>query len=148
MCLFYRGDTSGWISVWKVHLEPEKENLRKIVKAFVISEKQRNSSYSMESRIAALESANLMALSRTQDESENKPCIVYNFDDILKASRREHQNENRYLSVMFEAHCHSGVVLSLSFNANGKFLATGCSDGVVNIWSIQVINKLKVGMFE
>ncbi|XP_068741343.1 probable E3 ubiquitin-protein ligase HERC1 [Montipora capricornis] len=133
------GDTTGLICVWKVPLETDNKHLCEIVKAFVISQKQCNSSSSMDCRIAALESANLMELSRmeAEDNSENKPCTVYSFDDILKASQGKYQNESGTLSLIFEAHGHSGVVSALSFNTNGKFLASGCSDGVVNIWSMQ-----------
>lgn len=128
--------------MWQVPLQPDKENLRKIVKAYLISEKQRSSSSSMESRIAALESANLMELSQAQDEEERgdklTPCIVYNFDDILRACGKSHQSEDRTLSLMFETSGHRGVVSALRFNNSGTFLATGCSNGLVNIWSIQV----------
>lgn len=131
--------------MWQVPQQPDKENLRKIVRAFLISEKQHNSNSTMESRIAALESANLMELSRTQDEEasanslKKKPCTVYNFDDILKAHERPGQNEGGSVPLMFEANGHSSLVSSLSFNSNGIFLATGCNDGIVNIWSIQVM---------
>lgn len=127
--------------MWQVPLEPDKENLRKIVKAF--SEKQGNSTSSVQCRLADLESANLMELSTSEDEDESgnapKPCTVYSFDDVLKASGRSYQNNSRNLSQILEARAHSGLVSSLSFNANGKFLATGCSDGLINIWSIEVI---------
>lgn len=141
MCSFVRGDSTGLISVWQVPLEADKENLRKIVKAF--SEKQGNTTSSVECRIAALESAAFMALSTSEDVDQSgnalKPCTVYSFDDVLKASGRSNQNECRNLSLKLEARGHSGLVSSLSFNANGKFLATGCSDGLINIWSIEVI---------
>lgn len=142
---FNSGDAAGSVSVWQVPQQPDKENLRKIVKAFLISEKQRNSSSSVEYRIAALESANLVELSRTQDEEETgnqlkkKPCIVYSLDDILRVCGRSNQNGDGAVSLMFEVRGHSGVVSSLSFNASGSFLASGCGDGLVNIWSIQVI---------
>ena len=130
--------------MWHVPRQPDKENLRKIIKAFLISEKQRNASSTMESRIAALESANLMELSRALVEEEptndlkKKPCIIYSFDDILRACGRPNHNGHGSVSLMFDARGHNGLVLSLSFNSNGNFLASGCSDGIVNIWSIQV----------
>lgn len=142
---FYSGGAAGNVSLWQVPLQPDKEFLRKMVKVFLVSEKQHKSSSSMESRIAALESTNLMEFSKTRGEKESpnssqrKLCDVCSYDDILKACERPNQNGDESVSLMFESNGHSGVVSSLAFNSNGKFLATGCSNGIVNIWSTQVI---------
>ena len=34
---------------------------------------------------------------------------------------------------------HDGLIICLDFNQNGALLASGCANGVVNIWSMQVV---------
>ena len=133
--------------MWQVPGQPDKENIREIVKAFVISEKKRSVSSTMESRIAALESVNLMEFSRTPVEEKGssnqakKVCNVYSFADILKATGRPHQDDYGSVNLKFESRGHSGMVSSLSFNSSGNFVASGCTDGIINIWSLQVISE-------
>lgn len=131
--------------MWQMPGQPDKENIRKIVTAFVNSEKKRSVISTVESRIAALESANLMEFSRTPVEAKSasnqakKVCNVYSFADILKASGRPHQDDYGSVRLKFESCGHSGMVSSLSFNSSGNFVASGCTDGIINIWSVQVI---------
>lgn len=88
LCLFGRGDIIGLICVWKVFLEIDNKYFCEIVKVFLILEKQFNFSFFMDCRIVVFELVNLMELLRleVEDNFENKLCIVYSFDDILKVS--------------------------------------------------------------
>lgn len=132
--------------MWHVPLQPDKENLCKMVKAFIVSEKR----CTMESRIAALESANLLELSRirgeevTGKELKKKSGIVeviYMFDDVLRSCEKQNPGRDGSATLMFKANGHSGLVSSLSFNSSGTFLASGCDDGILNIWAIQVLTR-------
>ncbi len=116
----------------------------------------------MESRIAALESANLLELSRIRNEEitgkelKKKPGIVeviYMFDDVLRSCEKQNPGRDGSATLMFKTNGHSGLVSSLSFNFNGTFLASGCDDGILNIWAIQVTNpqtslRIRRGMVE
>ena len=119
-----------------------------MVKASIASERQCVSS-TLESRIAALESANLLGLSRKRSEEDTGNDrkkesgivkMIYNFDDVLKLSEKQFPVRDRCVSLLFKANGHSGLVSSLSFNPSGTFLASGCDNGILNIWAIQVIN--------
>ena len=138
----------GCINVWHVPQQPDKENLSKMVKAFIASERQCGG-FSLESKIAALESANLLGLSRKRGEEdtgkERKKKsgiveIIYKFHDVLKSSEKQFPARDRSVSLLFKANGHSGLVSSLSFNSSGTFLASGCDNGILNIWAIQVTN--------
>ena len=134
--------------MWNVPQQPDKENLSKMVKAFIVSERQCGGS-TLESRIAALESANLLGLSRKrveedtgEDRKKNSSIveIIYKFDDVLKSSEKQFPVRDGSVSLLFKANGHSGLVSSLSFNSSGTFLASGCDKGILNIWAIQVSN--------
>jgi len=136
--------------VWYVPQQPDKEDLSKMVKAFIVSERQCGDS-TLKSRIAALESANLLGLSRKRGEDgtgkdpKKKSSIVeiiYKFDDVLKSSEKQYPVRDGSVSLLFKAKGHSGLVSSLSFNSSGTFLASGCDNGILNIWAIQVTNPL------
>lgn len=135
--------------MWHVPLQPDKENLSKMVKAFIVSEKRCNNGSTMESRIAALESANLIELSRMRGEEDTgkelkkKPGnaeVIYMFNDVLRSCEKQTPAEDGSVARMFKASGHSCLVSSLSFNSSGTFLASGCDDGILNIWAIQVTN--------
>ena len=134
--------------MWYVPQQPDKECLSKMVKAFVVSERQCDVS-TLESRIAALESANLLGLStkRGEEETGKDPKkksgiveIIYKFDGVLKSSKKQYPVRDGSVSLLFKANGHSGLVSSLSFNSSGTFLASGCDNGILNIWAIQVTN--------
>ena len=134
--------------MWCVPQQPDKENLSKMVKASIVSERQCVGS-TLVSRIAALESANLLGLSRTQGEEDTGKDqkkksgvveIIYRFDDVLKSSEKQFPVRDGCVSLLFKAKGHGGLVSSLSFNASGRFLVSGCDNGILNVWAIQVIN--------
>ena len=145
--LFNSGSTAGCISVWHVPLQPDKESLTKMVKAFIVSEKQcNNGSSTMESRIAALESVNLLELSRGEDKDLKKKKsgiaeVIYMFDDVVRSCEKKNPGEDQSVSLTFKGNGHSGLVSALSFNSCGTFLASGCDDGILNIWAIQVTHQ-------
>ncbi|XP_020630073.1 probable E3 ubiquitin-protein ligase HERC1 isoform X4 [Orbicella faveolata] len=139
------GSTDGCISVWYVPQQPDKENLSKMVKLFIVSERQCGGS-TLQSRIAALESANLLGLSRKGGEEDTGKDrrkksgivqIIFKFDDVLKSSEKQFPVSDGCVSLLFKANGHSGLVSSLSFNSSGTFLASGCDKGILNIWAIQ-----------
>lgn len=134
--------------MWYVPQQPDKENLSKMVKAFIVSERQCGGS-TLQSRIAALESANLLGLSRKGGEEDTGKDrrkksgivqIIFKFDDVLKSSEKQFPVSDGCVSLLFKANGHSGLVSSLSFNSSGTFLASGCDKGILNIWAIQVTN--------
>ena len=134
--------------MWRVPHQPDKENLRKIVKAFLISAaKQRGVDSAMQSRIAAMETANLLALSRTADEQTlpretRKPNVIsgiFCFEDILAScGRLDAAQTYSNACLVFKASGHTTLVSSLSFNTSACFLASGCDGGILNIWSLEV----------
>lgn len=135
--------------MWYVPQQPDKENLSKMVKAFIISERQCGDGSTLESRIAALESVNLLGLSRKRGEEDTGKDlkkksgivkVIYKFDDVLKSSEKQYPVRDGSVSLLFKADGHSGLVSSLSFNSSGTFLASGCDNGILNIWAFQVTN--------
>ncbi|XP_048583459.1 probable E3 ubiquitin-protein ligase HERC1 isoform X5 [Nematostella vectensis] len=65
---------------------------------------------------------------------------VYHFADILEAAWKTGTQDQPVLQgsvCLFESVGHGGVVVAMAFDKSGMFVASGCDQGVLNIWSVQ-----------
>ena len=121
--IFRRGCGNCDVHIWTLHkvsknLEKEREN----VSADVITKSPR---LSTSSPLHSDENQ------EDTDEDESKPQSGMIEPIVMLSNKQEKPTSS--LSG------HDGLIICLDFNQNGTLLASGCANGIVNIWSMQVV---------
>ena len=121
--IFRRGCGNCDVHIWALHkvsrnLEKEREN----VPADVITKSPR---LSTSSPLHSDENQ------EDTDEEESKPRSGMIEPIVMLSNKQEKPTSS--LSG------HDGLIICLDFNQNGTLLASGCANGIVNIWSMQVV---------
>ena len=118
---FYRGCTKGDVHIWNLdqHHPSEKEKQKKpdSESVMVLTDKQ----FESEDKNRSCEAAK----STSDGDKSNtvEPVLV-----TLK------KHEKPSVTI----HGHNGIMICVEYSHSGTLIASGCADGVVNIWSSKV----------